>query len=346
MPQRPLGVGVIGLGFMGTTHLKAYQAAAAAGGRCRLVAVADPDSAKLSGRFDTAGNLSATSSAEQLFDPAQVFATQSAEALLARPDVDAVSICTYTDTHVDLATRALAAGKHVLLEKPVALTVADVMKVHAAAVAAGRLCVPAMCMRFWPGWGLLRDHLRKADLGRALSLAFTRMGSGPTWAHQFYGDELRSGGALFDLHVHDVDFIYWCLGMPTKVYSSGTTRHMTTAYSFQSGPSHVTAQAAWSLAPAAGFRMHYLAAFADATIEFDLAKPQPLAIHHHARTDHPKVPPGTGYEPQVEHFVSCILDDRPPCASLRDAAAVTSILEAERRSLASGMPEVPHPVPA
>ncbi|MCC6660280.1 MAG: Gfo/Idh/MocA family oxidoreductase [Phycisphaerales bacterium] len=335
-----LGIGIIGLGFMGRTHLRAYRAAAAAGLPCRVVAVCDRSAgAESAGR----GNL-ATGEPVDL-SGARVY--RDAAALLADPGVGAVSVCTYTDTHASLAEAALAAGRHVLVEKPVALASAAVRRLDQAAVAAGRVCMPAMCMRFWPGWDWLRDRVVGGELGAVRSVALQRLGAGPGWATEFYRDESRSGGCLFDLHVHDVDFLYWCFGRPRTVSCAGGRDHFTTSFHFDGGPPHVTAEAAWDLAPGAGFRMRYTATFEHATAEWDLARTPPLPallVHHFPGRGAPETeavpqPPGTGYEAEAAHFAHAVLTGRGDVrATLADAAVVTEILEAAAASRASGRP--------
>src|SRR5688572_12010705 len=157
MNERTINTAVIGLGFMGATHVAAYQSAARAGFPCRLVAVCDPQPARRQGRLgDVGGNLASGSEAAA-FDPAEVRGYESAGELLADGGIDLVSICTPTDTHVDLAERAMRAGKHVLLEKPVALTAEPVRRLAGVAAQCGVVCMPAMCMRFWPAWAWLKE---------------------------------------------------------------------------------------------------------------------------------------------------------------------------------------------
>src|SRR5262249_22988508 len=146
---------------------------------------------------------------ERLFDPAATATCQRHEDLLANPAVQLVSICTPTDTHVDLAIAALRAGKHVLLEKPVALVAKDAARLADTARAAGTLCIPAMCMRFWPGWTFLRDAYRDGRFGQLRALSLHRLGSGPGWSSDFYRNVARSGGALVDQHIHDTDFVVY-----------------------------------------------------------------------------------------------------------------------------------------
>src|SRR3954468_11384891 len=112
-------IGVIGLGFMGATHIAAINAARAAGFPCELAAVCDRKESRRRGElWDVGGNaVSDTSAKKVAFDPANVRGYQNADDLLNDPHIELICICTRTDTHVDLATRSLRAGKHVLVEK-------------------------------------------------------------------------------------------------------------------------------------------------------------------------------------------------------------------------------------
>jgi len=332
-----IGVGVIGLGFMGATHLRAYAAAAAEGLPCRVTAVGDPSPERRAGGAAAGGNIGSAKQ-ELLFDPATVNVYEHAHQLLADPSVALVSICTPTDTHVDLALAALKAGKHVLLEKPVALASADVKRLADAARTAPTLCMPAMCMRFWPGWTFLRDTVGSMEYGPLLALSLHRLGSGPTWSQAFYRNIERSGGALTDLHIHDTDFVLHLFGdVPLQVRSSGGPMHVHTLYDFPNMPGlTVSAEGAWTMAPSFGFRMRYLAVFERATIEFDLASSPTVTVYTREGKFHPDLPAGTGYDAQVRHLLHAIsTGSRDLDANLDQAYIVARILEAERRSARS-----------
>jgi len=335
-PGRGPGVGVIGLGFMGRTHVAAWAAAAAAGLPNRLVAVCDPDPARRAGRLPAGGNLGPGVSGTRLFDPRKVAGCERPEELLARDDVDVVSICTWTDSHVDLALAALAAGKHVLVEKPIALRERAAARLAAAARAARTLCLPAMCMRFWPGWSWLRDAVADGRYGAVRSAAFRRLGSHPGWASSFYADPRRSGGALFDLHVHDADFITWLFGMPRSVSAAGTHDHVTTQYRFDHGPAHVVAEAGWDHDPGMPFRMAYTLVFEHATADFDGARDPALRLFRDGHEQPVELPAGTGYDGEVRHLLTAIAHGAALQATCDEAQAVTRLLAAEESSLRSG----------
>lgn len=330
-----VGVGVVGLGFMGRTHLAAYAWAAGSGEACRVVGVCDADPARLGGSGPS-GNLEAGRGEGP--DLRGVAATSSLEALLALPGLDAVSVCTPTDTHAAVAAAALRAGKHVLVEKPVALTSGAVSALDAEARLAGRVCMAAMCMRYWPAWAWVRTAIAEGRYGRVLSARFERLGAPPDWSPGFYADEARCGGALFDLHVHDTDFVVHALGMPEAVVSVGERRHLTTVYRIPGGPGHVVARGGWLSSPGCGFTMRMLVEFESAVADFELGREPELVVHTGGGPPHtPALEPISGWQGEVRAFVRAVQDGTGSATStLGEAAQVTRVLEAEARSLRVG----------
>ena len=114
----------------------------------------------------------------------------------------------------------------------------DIGRLADAAHAAHRICMPAMCMRFWPAWLWLAEQVEEEALGKVQSATFHRLGSIPAWSREFYSDESQSGGALVDLHIHDADFVRHCFGDPVSLISTGSVEHLTTCYRFAKGPKH------------------------------------------------------------------------------------------------------------
>ncbi len=334
-----IGVGVIGLGFIGATHVRAYGAPGARDA-CRVVAVCDQSAERLTGRPPPAGNFEAEAD-RPLFDPGEVATHADAAGVLADPRVELVSVCTHTDTHVDLAIAALDAGKHVLVEKPVALRAADVRRLADHARASGRLCVPAMCMRHWPGWDALIGLVRSGRHGSVLSARFERVGAPPGWS-SFYADAARSGDALFDLHIHDVDMVHACFGAPTRVHSFGRPGHVSSVYECGPAGAMIVAEGAWLTDPGAAFRMRYVVEFEGGVAEFDLGKTPPMSVKVRGEEIAPELESCTGWEAQAAAVVRAIVaGDASGLPTLDDAVAVTQTLEAELESLGAGRPVKP-----
>ncbi len=329
-----VGVGVIGLGFMGRTHVEAYRDAGA-----RLVAVCDGSPERLSGEAAAAGNIG-EAAPERLFDPADLVATDDLDAFLAAPGLELVSVCTPTDTHEAIARRVIAAGKHAIVEKPVALDSGVVASLGAEAERAGVLCMPAMCMRFWPAWAWAKEAIDDGRLGAVRAARFERLGGQPTWGDGFYDDEARSGAALFDLHVHDTDFIVHLFGAPETVLTAGDPRHHTTVYRFPGGPPHVSAQGGWLPGPTWPFTMRMLIELEGGVIDFELGRDPELRVHlASGDCERPGVGAQTGWQREIAAMVAAVeRGDADPPATMRSAAASTAVLEAERESLRTGAP--------
>lgn len=328
MESSPSGLGIIGFGFMGRTHAAGYLAAQRAGLPVQLRAVV--------------GSLDGWESGAPEGGAGRFTRSLTTEALLARDDIQAVSICTYTDSHVELALAALARGKHVLVEKPVSLQSSEVARLAAAARQAGLICMPAMCMRFWPGWPWLRDLVLGGELGAVRRAEFARTGARPTWGRGFYLDERRSGGALFDLHIHDVDFIRWCFGDPATVSSIGTTHDVTTRYGYADSGVAISARGAWLPDPASPFSMRYDVEFERGVVRFDLATAPKARIFRGGAIEAVALPDESAYDAEVRHFLELIGGSAErQVAPLTDAVTVTGILEAEAQSLATGRAVAP-----
>ena len=332
---------------MGATHIGAYRAAADAGHACELVAVCDRKASRRAGELgDVGGNLATAGRESRAFDPARVRGYERPEELLADANVDLVSVCTRTDTHVELCIRAMEAGKHVLVEKPVALTSSDVRRVAGVARSTGRVCMPAMCLRYWPAWRWLRERIVDRSFGACRSATFTRLAPTPGWSRDFFADGAQSGGALIDLHIHDADFVRYCFGDPSAVSSAGrmgrgALDHVTTLYRFADAaggkPQHVVAEGGWDHHPGFTYRMQYIAVFDEATVEYDQIRTPQLVVCRNGAAEPIDVSPLSGYDLQTRALLDA-LSGKPhdPLPTLDEAVAVMELLEAERASATEG----------
>ena len=145
-PTAMIHVGVIGLGFMGVTHIKAYRKIPGA----RVSAICDAFKLPADGVLSSVTGNVADPDPVRL-DMTQVQATKEFREVLANTAIQVIDICLPTSQHVEMATAALAAGKHVVCEKPLARTSAQSREIVAAAKSAKGFFMQAMCMRFWPG---------------------------------------------------------------------------------------------------------------------------------------------------------------------------------------------------
>ena len=147
--------------------------------------------------------------------PGARWATDLTEALADR-GCDIVSVCTPTPSHAALAAQALDAGKHVLLEKPIALTVADAEALAEHAARAPGTLMVAHVVRFSPDYAALAGRIAAGSVGMPRAVRASRIMAAPDWA-DWLADEQRSGGMIVDLAIHDVDQACTHLGTPVAV---------------------------------------------------------------------------------------------------------------------------------
>ena len=334
-----VNVGVVGLGFMGVMHIRSYQQARGA----RLVAVCDPVRQPVNGVLtDPGGNVG--DAAPVKLNMKQVKAYLGLDEILADPDVELVDVCVPTHLHAATATAALASGKHVLCEKPLARTSLQAREIVAAAEKAKGFFMPAMCMRFWPGWSWLIPAIQQKTYGEVLAARFRRIAEPPGWGRENYFKGAQSGGALLDLHIHDTDFVQFCFGRPKSVFSTGLSKfsgaidHVVTQYQFESGVL-VSAEGSWLVTPGGGFNMAYTVHFENAMADYDLARGAE-ALKLIERGKKPRVlkcKGPDGYVRELQHMLDSIrTGQRPTVVTGPDALSAVQICEAEERSVKSG----------
>jgi predicted dehydrogenase len=231
-------IGLVGLGFMGMIH---YLAARQLQGG-RVAAVCSRDPKKLAGDWrGIQGNFGPPG---QMMDLSGVKKYDRLEALLADPDIDLIDVCNPTDLHPATAIQALRAGKHVLVEKAIALTPADADAMVRAVAEARRLLMVAHVLPFVPEFAYAAEAIRGGRYGRMLGGHFKRIISRPDWSAEI-GDAARTGGPAVDLHIHDTHFIGLVCGVPQQVFSTGieergAVQYLTTSYLYGPGGPAVT----------------------------------------------------------------------------------------------------------
>lgn len=334
-------VGILGVGFMGTMHFNTYRAYR----RARVVALADTDPKKLKGDWSSiAGNIEDKRAAR--VDLSGIRLYSKPDELFADPDVDVVDITLPTFLHARYAIAALKAGKHVVCEKPMALTVAECSRMMAAAARARRFLMVGHCIRFWPEYKVLKDIVASRKYGKVLAATFWRKSATPTWSWKNWlmADE-RSGGAVVDLHIHDTDFVNYLFGLPRAVFSRGfvgvatksAIDHVVTQYLYDDGPV-VVAEGGWAMAPGFGFNHGFCVVLRKATVEHDLKGGLPLTVHEHGGKSYkPRLPRGDGYIRELRYFVDCVAAGKNPSVVTPQAARdALKVCLAEARSVRTG----------
>lgn len=144
-------------------------------------------------------------------------ATDDWRGIISRGDIDAVIIATPNYTHKTITVEAARAGKHVFLEKPIALSVRDGLEIVSEAAKAGIKLMVGHCLRFWPEYMKVREAVTSNAIGEPRVARAYRLSGFPTWAEWHRFKDL-SGGVVLDLMIHDLDFLRWTLGDVDEVF--------------------------------------------------------------------------------------------------------------------------------
>lgn len=190
-----LNIAVIGAGRMGAFHVETLEKMDAT----NLAAIAEPNEAIARERIGRR--------------PIAWFADY--RDMVSRPEVEAVCICAPSTRHAEIALDAIAAGKHVFVEKPIATTLQDGLRMAAAAREAGVKLMVGHIERFNPAVAKLADLIAEGRVGKVFRIHATRVGPLPT--------RIVDAGVTIDLATHDLDIMQFALGRAiTSIYAEGS----------------------------------------------------------------------------------------------------------------------------
>ncbi|MBL8241269.1 MAG: Gfo/Idh/MocA family oxidoreductase [Bryobacterales bacterium] len=328
-------IAIIGLGFMGSTHLKGLQTVKGA----TLTAVAESDPVKRSGDMSSIqGNLGGPG---EKFDFSNVAQYADAEGAFADANVDAVDICLPTNLHKPLALAALAAGKHVLVEKPMGLNRDECEEMIAAAEKAGKILMSAQVLRFFPAYTALKRTLDSGTLGPVRAALFRRRCAAPAWS-QWLKQSDKSGGGVFDLLIHDVDIANYLFGMPRAVSATGYEDlgagiDMLTAQLHYDHIPSVTISGGWHHPKAYPFSMEYTVSADGGTVDFSTDNRPPTLYNGAGEAQALALDEADGYAAEIQYFTDCVnAGKQPEMCMPRDSARSVHIALCMNESRAKG----------
>jgi predicted dehydrogenase len=315
-------VAVIGLGFMGSTHARALQHVPGA----TLAAVVSSDPLKLSGDLSgVGGNLAG---AVGNLDFSAVRKYHDFEAALRDPGIDIVDICLPSDQHFEAVKAALNAGKHVLVEKPLALDGEEADLLVTEARKAGRILMTGQVLRFIPEYRELASILKTGRLGLVHASFFRRRCGAPAWS-RWQTDLARSGGAVMDLLIHDIDFCLHLYGKPVVVSAVGHVDlsrgidWMEARISFEgAGPVIVTG--GWHHPKSYPFRMEFTVVSSGGTLEFRSGDGPLTLFDASGASETIETTEKDPFVEELNYFVECVKEQRQPalCPPEESAMAV------------------------
>jgi predicted dehydrogenase len=332
----PLPLGVLGCGRFG----RALAMGFARTPRVRVVACADVDPA-------AAAACAAALGARAM----------SPEELLAAPGVMAVAVATPSATHRSCVEAALAAGKHVWCEKPMALTVADCDAMLAAAARSGRCLTVGHMQRHFPLLAAVRAEVHAGAVGRPAAVSLTRrefLPRGPGWLRQ----RALVGGLPFQSSVHEFDWLRTCCGEVVRVYAQGVGAPLQPQLDFPDAVFVALAFANGCIGALQACMTDFVRAYRgevngpDGSLHFDLV----AGAYRLGRPDggvRGVAVPGGSWDETYEagsrrarsDFVSWVLDGTEPAATALDGRQAVAIASAVSESLARGRPVDVSPPP-
>jgi predicted dehydrogenase len=295
-------IAVLGLGFMGLTHIKALKHVPQA----ELVAVASDDD-----RMDSSG-------LRKYHDWRQAVLDSESEA---------VDICLPTHLHASATIAALRAGKHVLVEKPMALDGDEADAMIEAARSTRRLLMVAQVLRFFPAYRALEDVLKSGRLGPVRAATFRRRSATPDWG-PWFTNKRASGGGVFDMMLHDVDMILHLFGQPQAVSASGyegLSRGIDwIAAQFHYPGLSVALSGGWHPSATYPFSMEYSVVTDNGVVEFNSATEPPALYPAGGNKVELPLSLKDGYQAEIEYFIKCCTEGTQPvlCPPVESARAV------------------------
>ena len=306
-------IGIAGIGFMGVTHFKAIQRIRNA----KCVALFTRDAAELRGDWSKVqGNFGPPGGNFNL-KRMGVRAYDNVDALIEDPNIDLLDICLPTNHHPRATLQALQAGKHVLVEKPLAITMRDADKMVATAKKCNRQLAVAQVLRYFPEFRLVKDLADSGKHGSIRGAHFKRIISRPHWGAGWFERVKQTGGPALDLHIHDTDFVQFLFGMPKAVQSTGLVaengqvEYITTQYLFDNKELNVTCNSGAVAMKSLMFEHGYDVYFEKATLMFDSATMQRPKLYPEGdrKPIEPKVPGKDVFDAfvgEIKYAVDCI----------------------------------------
>jgi predicted dehydrogenase len=262
--------------------------------------------------------------------PADVHWYANWRELVTDPNVDAVDICLPTWLHKEVALSALENGKHVLCEKPMALTSSDCDQMLDEAGRSGRIFMVAHVLRFMSSYRYAASFVSSVCRGSVTACTMRRKSGYPKWG-EWLSREEYSGGAILDLLIHDIDQALKLFGQPNTVsaVNDGEIDTVKGTLRYANGL-EVQIEGGW-YAPGMPFSSGFRITGEDADLSFEGGKLQLTLSGHEQTVDIPKQ---SEYTEQMSYFAECCRNNTAPelCLPSESAQAVrlANLLKASR----------------
>lgn len=282
-----------------------------------------------------------TESGRRMADGCQVPYYTDQDKMYESESLDGVIICTPTFTHEEITRRAFAHRVHVMCEKPFTLYSETAKQLTDQADSQNLRLMVMHVVRFWPEYAALAQMIREGVFGTVKNVYLSRLSTHPVWA-SWHRDPKKSGGGLFDLHIHDIDYLYSIFGDVESVYAvgpretSGCFNNVSTALRFTCGVSAI-AEGFMDITGPYPFTTAVRINGTKASAEYSNHTGQILLYEKDFPARTIKIPQYNPYAREVEYFADCVRNRKETVLMPgKDVISVLKILEAAQQSLITG----------
>jgi predicted dehydrogenase len=333
MLSGPVRIGIAGAGLIARrAHLPGFAATSDA----KVVGVA-------SGRPSSAKAVAKEFAIPRTYDTWQ--------ALVADPEIDAVDICAPNSLHAPIALAAAEAHKHILVEKPMAVSLAEADSMIGAAERAGVVLMVAHNLRFVSVFEQLHQLIRGGSLGAIQSARGVFMHAGPdeSWgatSDWFWREETAGGGALLDLGIHMIDLLRWVIDRPAVEVSAMISRLAKPTFAEDNaivlvrfdGDILASVQTSWTARPFPDNQVTIQCE--NGRVIVGRSSGEPIAIYRSTANgvekQAPEVPAASRHGDLFHQFVKAISEGSTPMISGRDGRDTLAVALAAYESARSG----------
>jgi predicted dehydrogenase len=345
MHKGKVRLAVLGAGFIGKVHLDKFGKLS----DVSLAGVYDPIT-------DLARQAAAKAGVEKVYE--------SADAVFESKDIDAVVLAVPNKLHAVMAVKALEMGKHVLLEKPMAIDVTQAADIVKAARRSGLTLMIAHQMRWNWSTRQVQERVQKGELGKIYfaKAVYLRRNGIPGWGSWFTRMNESGGGPLIDIGVHVLDLVLGLMGSPKPVSVVGSTfaefgprklglgtwgtpdpsgyfdvEDLASAFIKLDGGASVTLDVSWAANMEARNEVQILGTDGGAAVRDNGGAY--FGQSFGSTFDIPIPPQPQDYDARVElsrHFIECVKNEKKPICNEETGFAVNSVIDAIYRSSKSG----------
>ncbi|WP_141770131.1 Gfo/Idh/MocA family protein [Bacillus massilinigeriensis] len=322
-------IGLVGFGFIGKTHFHAYQKIENA--RVTAICTKNPRNTPLSNYEG-------------------IYVTDYDD-LLNNKEIDLIDICLPTYLHEEYIIRAANAGKSIICEKPLTLSLKSANRILEAVQKNDVELFVAHVLRFWPEYKVIKTYCESGKLKDIELITAKRLGQSPKWSSWFQYPE-KSGGALYDLLLHDVDFLFFLLGEVESVYAVGIKNkygawdHVMSILSFKNN-TRAYVEASQRMPEGFPFTMSLRAQTTDNLLDFQIIAGENIENRntHSSKfiyyskeiKKHIKVEQEDPFQNELSYFVDCIENNQVnQLIPLEDVLYSLKLLKAIETSLETG----------